>query len=139
MLTRVPAYSLVGIQSHAISRYLTWRPSNSNEYMSMNITDINRSARPNAAHHDCADHEKFVFANSVQARRQELGLSLFEAAELSGLTVYQWAAIEEGCWIPESRNVLRSMAGALQASALQTILLANASSWAQCGAHKHTP
>src|ERR1035441_747246 len=39
--------------------------------------------------------DAYLFGNTLQARRQELGISLFEAADLSGLTVWQWAAIEE--------------------------------------------
>ncbi len=46
------------------------------------------------------DPDAYLFGNTVQDRRQELGLSLFEAADLSGLTIWQWAAIEEGLLVP---------------------------------------
>lgn len=103
--------------------------------MSMFIPDVNHAAPANRP----AD-EQYLFGNSVQARRQELGLSLFEAAELSGLTVWQWAAIEEGAWVPENRNVIRSMAGALEANSMQMILVASLSAWALSGYKtKHPP
>ena len=76
---------------------------------------------------ECLEHDKHLFGNSVRARREELGISLFEAAELAGMAVYQWAAVEEGCWVPENRNVIRSMAGALEANSMQMILLASLS------------
>lgn len=96
--------------------------------MSMFSRDFIPSTAP-----DCPHHDKYLFGNSVQARRQELGLSIFEAAELSGLAVYQWAAVEEGCWVPDNRNVIRSMAGTLEASGMHLILLASLSAWAMSG------
>lgn len=97
--------------------------------MSMHFPDIKHTA-PAAR---CPETDQYLFANSVQARRQELGLSIFEAAELSGLAVYQWAAVEEGCWVPENRNVIRSIAGALETNGMNLILLASLSSWALSG------
>ena len=40
-------------------------------------------------------------AHMLAQRRQDLGLSVAEAAALSGLEVSQWMALEEGAWIPE--------------------------------------
>lgn len=81
----------------------------------------------------CPESDQYLFANAVQARREELGLSIFEAADLSGLAVYQWAAVEEGCWVPENRNVIRSIAGALETNSMQMILLSSLSAWALSG------
>lgn len=97
--------------------------------MSMHFPDVNHST-PAA---DRPDSDQYLFGNSVQARREELGLSLFEAAELSGLTLFQWAAVEDGAWVPESQNVIRAMAGALEASGMDMILLASLSAWAMGG------
>ena len=102
--------------------------------MSMSLDDIVPSTAP-----DCPDHDRYMFGHSVQARRQELGLSVFEAAELSGMTLYQWAAVEEGVWVPESRNQIRSMAGTLQASGMEMILVASLSAWAQSGCKAERP
>jgi hypothetical protein len=103
--------------------------------MSMHIRDV---SIPSTAP-DCHDHDQYLFAHSVQERRQELGLSIFEAAELSGLTVFQWAAVEDGAWVPEDRNAIRSMAGTLQANAFQMILVASLSAWALSGYKTEKP
>ena len=42
-----------------------------------------------------------MLAEAAYQRRQDLGLSVAEAAELSGLALSQWMALEEGAWIPE--------------------------------------
>jgi hypothetical protein len=77
------------------------------------------------------DSDAYLFGNTVQARRQELGISLFEAADLSGLTVWQWAAIEEGLLVPTERNLLLAMAGTLESNFFMMVLVANLSSVAQ--------
>jgi len=77
------------------------------------------------------DPDAYLFGNTVQARRQELGISLFEAADLSGLTVWQWAAIEEGLLVPTERNLLLAMAGTLESNFFMMVLIANLSSVAQ--------
>jgi hypothetical protein len=47
-------------------------------------------------------------------RRQELDLTVAEAAEQSGLEVSEWCAMEEGGWVPEELNTIRSIAASLQ-------------------------
>ena len=42
-----------------------------------------------------------MLAEAAYQRRQDLGLSIAEAAALSGLALSQWMALEEGAWIPE--------------------------------------
>lgn len=42
-----------------------------------------------------------LFGEEIQLRREERGLSVEEAAELAGLSVEDWQAIEEG-QVPES-------------------------------------
>jgi hypothetical protein len=77
------------------------------------------------------DPDAYLFGNTVQARRQELGISLFEAADLSGLTVWQWAAIEEGLLVPTERNLLLAMSGTLESNFFMMVLVAKLSSVAQ--------
>jgi len=54
-------------------------------------------------------------ARYTARRRGELGLSVARAAELSGLAVSQWCALEAG-WVPEEHHVIRSIAAALEVS-----------------------
>ena len=56
-----------------------------------------------------------MFGRGIRANRQNLGLSIEEAARLSGMEVSEWAAIEEG-YVPQETNRLRAMAGALEIS-----------------------
>lgn len=53
-----------------------------------------------------------VLARFVQQRRFEVGLSLEEAAELSGLQVSQWAALESG-WVPTEDAMFRAIGDTL--------------------------
>ena len=46
-------------------------------------------------------------------RREQLGLSIARAAELSGLDLAQWWSLEDG-WIPKESNMLRSIAATLE-------------------------
>ena len=54
----------------------------------------------------------------TRKRREELGLSLECAAELAGLEMSEWAALESGWWIPEPNNfpMIRAIAGTLEIS-----------------------
>jgi hypothetical protein len=52
---------------------------------------------------------------SYTRRREELGLSLKRAAELAGLELSEWCALEAG-WVPEDMYRLQAIAGTLQAS-----------------------
>ncbi len=54
-------------------------------------------------------------ARYAARRRGELGLSVACAAELSGLAVSEWCALEAG-WVPEELHVIRSIAAALEVS-----------------------
>ena len=42
-----------------------------------------------------------LLGEAAYQRRLDLGLTVAEAAELSGLALSQWMALEEGAWIPE--------------------------------------
>ncbi len=54
-----------------------------------------------------------ALARFTITRRAELGLSVSQAAELSGLHISEWYALEDG-WAPESLDALRAIAGTLQ-------------------------
>lgn len=56
-----------------------------------------------------------ALARYTARRRGELGLSVARAAELSGLAVSEWCALEAG-WVPEELHVIRSIAAALEVS-----------------------
>jgi transcriptional regulator with XRE-family HTH domain len=54
-----------------------------------------------------------ALARYTTARREQLGLTIPEAAQLSGLQISEWVWLEEG-WIPQDMATLRAIAGALQ-------------------------
>ena len=58
-----------------------------------------------------------ALARYTRKRREELGLSLERAAELAGLEVSEWAALESG-WVPNPDDIalIRSIAGTLEVS-----------------------
>ncbi len=56
-----------------------------------------------------------ALARYAARRRCELGFSVARAAELSGLAVSEWCALETG-WVPEELHVIRSIAAALEVS-----------------------
>ena len=57
---------------------------------------------------------KFTLANFVRCRRQQLEMSIEEAAELAGIPVTEWSAIEDG-HLPDTRSIsLQCIGGALQ-------------------------
>jgi Helix-turn-helix domain len=49
----------------------------------------------------------------VEHRRAELGLSMTEAAELAGMELSEWGALEAG-WVPSDDGVLHAIADTLQ-------------------------
>jgi len=49
----------------------------------------------------------------VQRRREFLGLSTAAAANLAGLQLSEWCALEEG-WVPEQLSTIRAIAGTLE-------------------------
>ena len=52
-------------------------------------------------------------ARYVRQRREQLGQSVGHAAELAGLELSQWLALEEG-WVPEELSVIVAVATTLQ-------------------------
>jgi len=56
-----------------------------------------------------------LFAFCIQETRESAGLSVEQAAGLSGMSISEWLAIEDGC-VPQDVNRLRAMAGALEVS-----------------------
>ena len=72
-----------------------------------------------------------LFARSVRQRRLQLGLSVQQAAELSGMVVSDWYALEAG-WVPTVESgLLGSIAGTLQASHIELPLIAEISRYNQ--------
>jgi len=63
----------------------------------------------------CPNHYAEIFGESIRQRRLELGISIPEAADLSGVTVFQWAAMEFALWIPEDGPVMRAITDTLEA------------------------
>ena len=76
----------------------------------MSMQSISFTRRP-----ICPKHYAELLGNSVRQRRIELGLSIAEASDLSGVTALQWAALELGLWIPEEGPVMSAIAGTLEA------------------------
>jgi hypothetical protein len=56
-----------------------------------------------------------LFGLGIQASRNEVGLTVEEAARLSGLELSEWMAIEDG-HVPQQVDQLRSMASVLEVS-----------------------
>jgi transcriptional regulator with XRE-family HTH domain len=56
-----------------------------------------------------------MFGRGIRSNRQNAGLSIEEAARLSGMEASQWAAIEDG-YVPQTTDQLRSIAGTLEIS-----------------------
>ena len=54
-----------------------------------------------------------LFGHNIQAVREGKGLSIEQAACLSGMETSEWMAIEEG-YVPRDINRLRAMAGAME-------------------------
>lgn len=53
-----------------------------------------------------------LLARYSKKRRAELGLTVEDAAELAGMQVSEWAAMEDG-WLPSERSMVRAIAGTL--------------------------
>jgi hypothetical protein len=72
-----------------------------------------------------------LLARSVRQRREQLALSVKRAAELSGMVVSDWYALEAG-WVPTVESgLLDSIAGTLQACHIQLPLIAEISRYNQ--------
>ena len=57
-----------------------------------------------------------LFGFCIRKTREIAGLSVEEAAGLSGMAVSEWMSIEDGGPVPQELNTLRAMAEALQVS-----------------------
>jgi hypothetical protein len=72
-----------------------------------------------------------LFAYSVRRRREQLGMFVERAAELSGMEISDWYALEAG-WVPSVESgLLDSIAGTLQSCHIQLPLIAEISRWNQ--------
>jgi len=56
-----------------------------------------------------------LFGFGIQEARQKASLSIEDAADLSGMEITEWMAIEDG-YVPQDINQLRAMAEALEVS-----------------------
>src|SRR4051794_34435668 len=56
-----------------------------------------------------------LFGLSIRAARTEAGMSIEEAAGLSGMQISEWMAIEDG-HVPQEMDRLRAMAAAIEIS-----------------------
>jgi hypothetical protein len=71
-----------------------------------------------------------ALANCVQRRRQNLGMSIERAADLAGMRVSEWCALETG-WVPDTLGILQAVAGTLELGYLQLSFLAEMSQYNQ--------
>jgi hypothetical protein len=102
---------------------LTGSPFGSNEYMSTTKM-TNNPTKPDRVRNALA------LANCVQRRRQNLGMSIERAADLAGMRLSQWFALETG-WVPNTLDVLRAVADTLELGYLQLSFLAEISEFNQ--------
>lgn len=56
-----------------------------------------------------------LFGLGIQATRNEIGLTIEQAAHLSGIELSEWMAVEDG-HVPQQVDKLRSMASVLEVS-----------------------
>jgi transcriptional regulator with XRE-family HTH domain len=71
-----------------------------------------------------------LFGSCIQEVRKGAGLSVEEAARLSGMAASEWMAVEEGS-VPQDINQLRAMAGAMEISfdEISTLVLVCRAAW----------
>jgi DNA-binding XRE family transcriptional regulator len=55
-----------------------------------------------------------LFGFCIRETRESAGLSIEEAARLSGMAASEWMSIEDGGHVPQELNTLRAMAESLQ-------------------------
>jgi hypothetical protein len=67
-----------------------------------------------------------TLAKCVQRRRENLGMSVDRAADLAGMKVSEWCALEAG-WVPDNSCVLHAVAETLDLGYLQLSFLAEIS------------
>lgn len=80
--------------------------------MSMSLSGPTTPVRP-AVQESARLRWSLGLARYTARRRQELGLTVEQAAALSGLQLSEWYGLEEG-WVPEELATLRALAGALR-------------------------
>ena len=68
-------------------------------------------------------HHAFALARFIEGRRRELNLLIQRAAELAGMQFTEWCALEAG-WVPTDENVVSAIAGTLEVSRVQIVVLA---------------
>jgi len=68
--------------------------------------------------------------NTVQRRRQNLEMSVERAADLAGIQVSEWCALEAG-WVPGTPGVLRAVADTLELGYSQLSFFAEISEFNQ--------
>ena len=72
-----------------------------------------------------------LFARCVRRRREELGLSVERAAELSGMELSDWYALEAG-WVPSQESgLLDAIAGTLESGSRTVLFIAEISRYNQ--------
>ena len=71
-----------------------------------------------------------LLARNIRRRREQLGLSVQRAAELGGMVVSDWYALEAG-WVPDDESQLRAVAGALETGYLNLSFIAEISRYNQ--------
>jgi hypothetical protein len=71
--------------------------------------------------------DDLLLANFVRDRRKQLGMSICYAADLAGIEIAQWVALESG-WVPgRHSNELYSIAGTLKVDTSTLLSLAGSS------------
>jgi hypothetical protein len=90
------------------------------EYMSMLLNP----AVPTACPPRPCNRYRQLLGIAVRCRREQLGLSLDQAAYRAGVEAFMWFGLEEGAWVPEDTATLRSIADSLEASYIQVSFLA---------------
>ena len=98
----------------------------SNEYMSRKSQSAPKHQTPSAAAQP-ADLG-LLLANCIRHRREDLGLSIERAAQLTGIEPTQWLALEAG-WMPNLESgLLEAIAGTLEVSFPDVLFIADVSS-----------
>ncbi len=82
----------------------------------MIMFDVRFTRRPNPVYAS-------ALGRYIHDRRLELGLTVAEAAELTGMEFCHWAALEGG-WVPQDDNLIRSIAATLEVVNAQIAILA---------------
>ena len=64
-----------------------------------------------------------MFGESIKASRERAGFSVEKCADLAGMKMSEWAAIEDG-YVPQDTNRLRAMAAAMEINYEQVATMA---------------